>query len=127
MTDEIRQHLNIIGALGLGLCGIEIFGLIMSCVLYIKLKRIYEDDWHSSVNSSRTRNSHQTSNGHCAAIYNGHTLTNAEDNGDDDDGVFPIDISLWWGDNGTKPEPGTSEMKPNNKLLKNGIVTTTYD
>lgn len=44
MTFEIREHLNIIGAIGLGLCGIEVFGLIMCCTLYIKLKRIYEDD-----------------------------------------------------------------------------------
>lgn len=43
MTDEIREQLNLIGAIGLGVCGIEIFGLIMACALYIKLKRIYED------------------------------------------------------------------------------------
>lgn len=38
MSEEFRQHLGIIGAIGLGICLIHIIGLLLSCCLYIKLK-----------------------------------------------------------------------------------------
>lgn len=34
--DETRDHLNILGAIGFGLCSIQLFGLILSCCLYFK-------------------------------------------------------------------------------------------
>lgn len=37
-TEELRDHLTIISAVGLGICLIHVIGLILSCCLYIKLK-----------------------------------------------------------------------------------------
>lgn len=34
--DEIRDHLNILGAIGFGFCFVQILGLILSCCLYFK-------------------------------------------------------------------------------------------
>lgn len=34
--DDTRDHLNILGAIGFGLCFIQLFGLILSCCLYFK-------------------------------------------------------------------------------------------
>lgn len=112
MTEEIREHLNIIGAIGLGFCGIEIFGLMLSCALYIKLKHIYED-WQSSVDSNRIRNP-QNRNGFAenrpiTSIYYGEPSITE----DDEDGVFPIDISLWWGNK--------LDSKVNKKKLKAAV------
>ncbi|RZF46086.1 hypothetical protein LSTR_LSTR004799 [Laodelphax striatellus] len=41
---ELQEHLIIIGAVGLGICVIQIFGMIISCCLYIKLKDISDYD-----------------------------------------------------------------------------------
>lgn len=38
MSEELREHLTILGAVGLGICFIHIIGMILSCCLYIKLK-----------------------------------------------------------------------------------------
>lgn len=38
----IKEHLILLGAIGLGICVVQIFGIILSCCLYIKLKD-YED------------------------------------------------------------------------------------
>lgn len=35
---QIKEHLIILGAVGLGICIVQIFGLILSCCLYVKLK-----------------------------------------------------------------------------------------
>jgi hypothetical protein len=37
LADEIRDHLLILGSVGLGICVLQIFGMIFSCCLYIKL------------------------------------------------------------------------------------------
>ncbi|XP_055854003.1 CD151 antigen-like [Episyrphus balteatus] len=37
-SDEMRRHLIILGAVGLGICLIHIIGMILSCCLYVKLK-----------------------------------------------------------------------------------------
>lgn len=37
LADEIRDHLIILGSVGLGICVLQIFGMIFSCCLYIKL------------------------------------------------------------------------------------------
>lgn len=34
--DDIRDHLNILGAIGFGFCFIQLFGLILSCCLYFR-------------------------------------------------------------------------------------------
>ncbi|KDR23711.1 CD151 antigen-like [Zootermopsis nevadensis] len=38
LAGEIRDHLIILSAVGLGICVLQIFGMIFSCCLYIKLK-----------------------------------------------------------------------------------------
>ncbi|GAB6031816.1 hypothetical protein CHUAL_010218 [Chamberlinius hualienensis] len=38
----IREHLVLLGAIGLGICLVQVFGIIISGCLYVKLKR-YED------------------------------------------------------------------------------------
>ncbi|PNF35076.1 hypothetical protein B7P43_G09478 [Cryptotermes secundus] len=40
LADEIRDHLIILSAVGLGICVLQIFGMIFSCCLYIKLKDV---------------------------------------------------------------------------------------
>ncbi|XP_049862269.1 CD151 antigen-like [Schistocerca gregaria] len=40
LAEEIQAHLLILGAVGLGICVIQIFGMILSCWLYIKLKDV---------------------------------------------------------------------------------------
>lgn len=39
---SIREHLIILGAVGLGICIVQIFGMIFSCCLYVQLKD-YDD------------------------------------------------------------------------------------
>uniref|UniRef100_A0A1B6E5Y5 Tetraspanin n=1 Tax=Clastoptera arizonana TaxID=38151 RepID=A0A1B6E5Y5_9HEMI len=39
----LKEQLNIIGAVGLGICVIQVFGMILSCCLYLKLR--YIDDY----------------------------------------------------------------------------------
>ncbi|XP_042243647.1 CD151 antigen-like [Homarus americanus] len=41
--DELGRHLLILGAVGCGICLIQVFGMILSCCLYIKLKDIDEN------------------------------------------------------------------------------------
>lgn len=35
---QVREHLVIIGAVGLGICLVQIFGMIFSCCLYVRLR-----------------------------------------------------------------------------------------
>jgi hypothetical protein len=42
LADEIRDHLIILSAVGLGICVLQIFGMIFSCCLYIKLKDVFD-------------------------------------------------------------------------------------
>lgn len=42
LSDSIREHLNILGAIGLGICLVQIFGLFFSCCLYVRLRN-YEE------------------------------------------------------------------------------------
>uniref|UniRef100_A0AAG5D231 Tetraspanin n=2 Tax=Anopheles atroparvus TaxID=41427 RepID=A0AAG5D231_ANOAO len=42
MTDDVKHHLIILGAIGLGLSVIQIFGMILSCCLYVKLKNVLD-------------------------------------------------------------------------------------
>lgn len=42
ITDEVQAHLVILGAVGLGICVLQIFGMVLSCCLYIKLKDIID-------------------------------------------------------------------------------------
>ncbi|CRL05716.1 CLUMA_CG018746, isoform A [Clunio marinus] len=41
-SDEIREQLIILGSVGLGICVTKIFGIVLACSLYIKLKKLYE-------------------------------------------------------------------------------------
>lgn len=38
LHDQIREHLIIIGAVGLGICLVQVFGMIFSCCLYLRLR-----------------------------------------------------------------------------------------
>lgn len=42
LANEIKDHLNILGAVGLGICLVQVFGMFFSCCLYIKLRH-YEE------------------------------------------------------------------------------------
>jgi len=39
-SDELRDHLNIVAAVGSGICVVQIFGLILALILYVKLKDV---------------------------------------------------------------------------------------
>ncbi|KAG4071864.1 hypothetical protein HA402_006025 [Bradysia odoriphaga] len=41
-SDELRDHLNIVAAVGSGICVVKIFGMIIAIVLYIKLKDVIQ-------------------------------------------------------------------------------------
>jgi len=38
LASEMKEHLNILGGVGLGFCVVQIFGLVLACSLYIRLK-----------------------------------------------------------------------------------------
>ncbi|XP_076310725.1 CD151 antigen-like isoform X1 [Tachypleus tridentatus] len=38
LEKEIKDHLNILGAVGLGFCFVQVFGMIISCCLYISIR-----------------------------------------------------------------------------------------
>lgn len=40
MAQHMKEHLGILSAVGLGICVLQIFGIIFACALYIKLKKI---------------------------------------------------------------------------------------
>uniref|UniRef100_A0A182YE10 Uncharacterized protein n=1 Tax=Anopheles stephensi TaxID=30069 RepID=A0A182YE10_ANOST len=42
MTDDLKYHLIILGAIGLGLSVIQVFGMVLSCCLYVKLKNVLD-------------------------------------------------------------------------------------
>uniref|UniRef100_A0A182W850 Tetraspanin n=1 Tax=Anopheles minimus TaxID=112268 RepID=A0A182W850_9DIPT len=42
MTDDLKYHLIILGAIGLGLSVIQVFGMVLSCCLYVKLKDVLD-------------------------------------------------------------------------------------
>lgn len=39
-SDDLRDHLNILAAVGSGICVVQIFGMVLACCLYIKLKDV---------------------------------------------------------------------------------------
>lgn len=41
-SDELREQLIILGSVGFGICITKIFGIVLACSLYIKLKKLYE-------------------------------------------------------------------------------------
>ncbi|XP_064480085.1 CD151 antigen-like isoform X2 [Ornithodoros turicata] len=38
LQQQVREHLVIIGAVGLGICLVQVFGMIFSCCLYVRLR-----------------------------------------------------------------------------------------
>ncbi|XP_052888305.1 CD151 antigen-like [Anopheles moucheti] len=42
MTDDLKYHLIILGAIGLGLSVIQVFGMVLACCLYVKLKDVLD-------------------------------------------------------------------------------------
>uniref|UniRef100_U5ET06 Tetraspanin n=1 Tax=Corethrella appendiculata TaxID=1370023 RepID=U5ET06_9DIPT len=42
LSDDLKHHLILLGAIGLGVCVVQIFGMILSCCLYIKLKDVLD-------------------------------------------------------------------------------------
>lgn len=42
MADDLKHHLILLGAIGLGICVIQVFGMILSCCLYVKLKNVLD-------------------------------------------------------------------------------------
>jgi hypothetical protein len=41
-ADELREQLIILGSVGLGICITKIFGIVLACSLYVKLKKLYD-------------------------------------------------------------------------------------
>ncbi|CAB3367566.1 Hypothetical predicted protein [Cloeon dipterum] len=56
LATEMSEHLNILGGVGLGFCVMQIFGMVLACSLYIKLRDPPERQSHtnSTGTSSRT-------------------------------------------------------------------------
>ena len=46
-TEDVKEHLVIIGSVGLGICVIQVFGIVLSCILYVKLKKLYDQNQNS--------------------------------------------------------------------------------
>lgn len=44
-TSVLMEQLNIISAVGLGICVIQVFGMILSCCLYLKLRYVTDFEW----------------------------------------------------------------------------------
>lgn len=42
LLDELRRQLEVLGAVGLGLSVIQVFGMLLSCALYIKLRALVD-------------------------------------------------------------------------------------
>lgn len=42
LTRSLETHLNILGAVGLGICILQVFGMIFSCCLYVKLRDVID-------------------------------------------------------------------------------------
>ncbi|XP_044730906.1 CD151 antigen-like [Chrysoperla carnea] len=42
LTSEMRQHLSILSAVGLGICVVQIFGINLACSLHLKLRHILD-------------------------------------------------------------------------------------
>jgi hypothetical protein len=40
--EELREQLNILGSIGLGICITKLFGIVLGCALYIKLKKLFD-------------------------------------------------------------------------------------
>lgn len=40
MAKHMVDHLNILSAVGLGICVLQLFGIIFACMLYVKLKKM---------------------------------------------------------------------------------------
>lgn len=43
MTNRLEHQLWLLGAVGLGMCTLPVFGMIFHCCLYIKLKDVIDD------------------------------------------------------------------------------------
>lgn len=43
-TKILEEQLNIIGAVGLGICVVQVFGMVLSCCLYLKLRHFIDYD-----------------------------------------------------------------------------------
>jgi hypothetical protein len=41
-AEFLREQLIILGSVGLGICVTKLFGIILGCALYIKLKKLYD-------------------------------------------------------------------------------------
>lgn len=53
-ANHIRDHLIILGAVGLGISVIPIFGMIISCCLYVKLKDVLDWPLPKKVNNAHS-------------------------------------------------------------------------
>lgn len=113
MTEELENQLSILGAIGLGICGIQIFGMILSCCVYVKLKDVL--DWQPTAapilnelleplpdNISLIYYGHDTNNDtqrHTRltriAGINALSKNNNYDYSNDGNGFSPNDVNLW--------------------------------
>lgn len=51
-ADELRDQLNILAAVGSGICVVQLFGLVLACCLYVKLRNISDNQlWHKDAAS----------------------------------------------------------------------------
>lgn len=120
-TDELRDHLNILAAVGSGICVVQIFGLVLSCCLYIKLKDVGDASlWHKATATGDPTGDlfaeDPLADG-VSLIYGGHNASDTTDhcpvhrptattNGNGRhsryqpdttsiDGIYPMDVPLW--------------------------------
>lgn len=109
MTEELENQLSILGAIGLGICGIQIFGMILSCCVYVKLKDVL--DWQPTAapilnelleplpdNISLIYYGHETnddSQRHTRLTRIARINNNNYDYSNDGNGFPPNDVNLW--------------------------------
>lgn len=117
-TDELRHHLNILGAVGSGICVVQIFGLVLACCLYIKLKDVTDGLWHRAAADpngdlfaddptadgvSLIYGHSDPASGHCPVHHPMAAMTTTNGNGRHSryqpdttsiDGIYPMDVPL---------------------------------
>lgn len=141
MSEEFRQHLGIIGAIGLGICLIHIIGLLLSCCLYIKLKdpddwqlpavQVYDSSYQSGSSYDRGSGSQQFID--ASAVATRSSLASPSSLSNYEDGISLISStninsnSLPRRSNGTFPNPMSQKKRIRFAPMTNGSTYTSSD
>ena len=91
--------MNILAAVGSGICVVQIFGMVLACCLYVKLKDV--EQWHAHADPTFFSEDPQSTDG-VSLIYGQDTCpvhSNRNGSGNrnkqsDIDGIYPMDVVL---------------------------------